>query len=325
MTNDFTSKWDEYVHLGWNAGVFRVFPEHFLDFYVGFSPAGERQFTFKWTVETEKEPAEFSYEFKQIRVSQGRNYDERYLLLTLVNRDLSDIFSIVCFDLAQSTKCAKSTDAGVSIFFNRLKRWSELLSKRSTQQMSFQERLGLMGELCILDWLTSETTLPIDVLINGWRGPAGDTNDVGLNGSRLEIKAQLSTQPLGINVSSLTQLADDGRYLFLILLRFSASANGTSLADLVNNIQRKIGSRGSVLMDFHRKLVLTGYDENEAYCHECMQLDQRLIYSVEAEFPRLHPPVVPQGISKVRYFIEGDYIARFAIDDHELRKRLHEI
>lgn len=323
MKNDFTSKWDECANLGWNAGVFRVFPEHFLDFFVGFSPAGEREFTFKWT--EEKPTSEASYELKHIEVIQSKNGKEFCLVLKLINKELSDLFSIVCFDLAQATRCARSPESGASIFFNRLKRWSDLLSKGHSKQMSFQERLGLMGELCMVDWITSETNIPVDVVIRGWRGPEGDTNDVGLNGSRIEIKAQLSTQPVGIKVSSLTQLADDGRALYVVLLRFSAAKNGISLADLVKNISIKIGINSPVLMNFQRKLILSGYNENETYCDETMQIDKRFVYRINSDFPRLQPTTVPEGISNVSYFVEGNFIADFAIDLEEFQGLLNEI
>ncbi len=323
MRNDFTSKWDECINLGWNAGIFRVFPEHFLDFFVGFSPAGEREFTFKWTEETPT--IESSYEFKQIKVTHKKTGKECFLVLTLINKELSDLFSIVCFDLAQATRCASSSESGANIFFNRLKRWSDLLSKGHSKQMSFQERLGLMGELCMVDWITSETNIPINIVISGWRGPEGDTNDIGLNGSRLEIKAQLSTQPVGIKVSSLTQLADDGKALLVVLHRFSAAKNGTSLADLIKSISEKIGTNSPVLMNFQRKLILSGYDENEEYCYESMKLDQRFVYRINYDFPRLQPNSVPEGISKVSYFIEGNVITRFAIDLTELQGLLNEI
>lgn len=323
MKNDFTSKWDECANQGWHAGIFRVFPEHFLDFFVGFSPAGEREFTFKWT--EEKPTTESSYDLKQIEVLQSKNGEECCLVLKLINKDLSDLFSIVCFDLAQATRCANSPESGANIFFNRLKRWSDLLSKGSSKQMSFQERLGLMGELHMVDWITKNTNIPIDVVINGWRGPEGDTNDIGLNGSRLEIKAQLSTQPVGINVSSLSQLADDGRALYVVLHRFSVSTNGITLAHLVKEISTKIGINHNVLMNFQRKLILSGYDENEKYCNEAMHLDMQWVYEVNSEFPRLQPTSVPAGISKVSYFIEGSFISPFAIDLRKLQGLINEI
>lgn len=323
MKNNFTSKWDECNTIGWNAGIFRVFPEHCLDFFIGFSSAGEREFTFKWTEESPTIGT--GYEFKQIKVTHNQVGNDCYLVLTLKNKELSDLFSIVCFDLAQATENASSPKSGANIIFNRLKRWSELLIKGSSRQMSFQERLGLLGELCMVDWITTETNIPIEIVISGWRGPEGDTNDIGINGSRLEIKAQLSTQPIGIKVSSLTQLADDGKKLCVVLHRFSSSKNGVNLTSLVEKISRKIGLNSNVLMNFQRKLILSGYDENENYSDESFQLDHRYVYSVTTNFPRLQPSSVPEGISKVTYFIEGNSILNFAIDMLALKEQLNDI
>jgi hypothetical protein len=316
VKNDFTSKWGKHSKEGWKAGVFRVFPEHFLDFFIGYSSNGEREFVFKW-VSTKIQP-EINFELKHIEVVYDKIDDNSSLVLRLRNRELSDLFSIVCLDLAEATRIVHSPAAGVSVFFNRLRRWSELLSKSNAKQMSFQERLGLMGELCMIDWLTLETGTLVDSIIRGWRGPDGDTNDIGLNGARLEVKAQLSTQPIGIKVSSLTQLAEDGKCLLVVLHRFSAVDDGISLAGLVDVISERIGENGPILMDFQRKLILSGYDENESYANDAMILDKRITYKVSTDFPRLQLSTVPIGITNASYFIDGTVLNNFVIEASEL-------
>lgn len=322
MKNDFTSKWEEHSNEGWKAGVFRVFPDHFLDFFIGFASTGEREFTFQWL--GTKAPTELTCGLKHIEIIQSETDNQNSLVLRLINRELSDLFSIVCFDLAEATRTTKTLSAGVNVFFNRLQRWLDLLSKSHSKQMSFQERLGLMGELSMLEWCIQETRISANVILKGWRGPDGDTNDIGLNGNRLEIKAQLSTQPTGLNVSSLTQLADEGQSLYVILHRFSASDDGVSLEALVNNISEQISANRAALMDFQRKLILSGYNETEPYAKEAMKLDKRLAYRVSPLFPRLQPSNIPSGISHVSYFIDGHALKDFEIEITELGSLIDE-
>lgn len=260
MKNDFTSKWEEHSKEGWKAGVFRVFPEHFLDFFIGFSATGEKEFTFHWL--GTKAPGELKGGLKYIDITHSERQNENVLVLRLHNKELSDLFSIVCFDLAEATKTTKTVSAGVNVFFNRLQRWIDLLSKSHSKKMTYQELLGLIGELTMLEWCIKETSIPANVLIRGWRGPHGDTNDIGVNGNRLEIKAQLSTQPAGLNISSITQLADEGQPLYVVLYRFSASREGVSLLALINSIVNLIDTDRSALMDFQRKLILAGFNKD---------------------------------------------------------------
>ena len=318
MTNDFTSQWEAHAKEGRKAGYFRVFPEHFLDFFISFSLNGEREFTFQW--KDEKTSSEYKFGLKHIDVFQNENGHENSLVLRLKNKELSNLFSIVCFDLAEATRLTKSVSAGVNVFFNRLQRWSDLLSKGHSKQLSFQERLGLMGELYMVALMIEEMNIQPEIAVRGWRGPEGDTNDIGLNGSRIEIKAQLSTQPIGLRISSLTQLADDERALFVALHRFSATNGALTLASLVSQISQQINTDTVVLMDFQRKLILSGYDENDSYTEEAMKIDRSIIYRVTDGFPRLQPTSVPDGISNVAYFIDGKAIDGFIIEMPELEK-----
>jgi hypothetical protein len=312
MKNDFTSKWAEHSKEGWKAGVFRVFPEHFLDFFIGFSVTGEKEFTFLWL--GTKAPRNLKGGLKYIDIIHNEDQNKNVIVLRLINKDLSDLFTIVCFDLAEATKTTQTVSAGVNIFFNRLQRWIDLLSKSHSKKMTYQELLGLIGELTMLKWCIEETSIPVNVLIRGWRGPDGDTNDIGVNGNRLEIKSQLSTQPAGLNISSITQLIDEGQPLYVVLHRFSASSEGVSLLDLVNSIVGLIGTDRHALMHFQRKLILAGFSKDDECINEAMNLDRHIVYQVRPDFPRLQPCNIPNGVSHVSYFIDASVITDFEIE-----------
>ena len=311
MTNDFTTRWDEIADQGHAAGRYRVRPDHLLDLFLGYSSSGEREFTLEVST-MEFEDVELP-EFENMSVHRSEIRGGQSLTLRLTERSLKELFSVVCLDLAEASSRAETQAGAVRIFFGRLTRWADLLRWRRTRGMSFKERLGLLGELSMLIWVLDEAGVDRGVVIRGWRGPDGDTNDIGLNSVRIEVKAQLSTQSPTLKISSLSQLDWDGRELCVALHRFSAAENELSLRSLTAQIAARLSGSGDDLMEFQRKLLLAGYESEAVYVDEAFRLDVRTIYRVGERFPRLVPGSVPVGIRNARYEIAGEAIQDFEI------------
>jgi len=311
MTNDFTIRWDEISDQGHAAGRYRVRPDHLLDLFLGYSSSGEREFTLEVST-MEFEDVELP-EFENMSVHRSEIRGGQSLTLRLTERSLKELFSVVCLDLAEASSRAETQAGAVRIFFGRLTRWADLLRWRRTRGMSFKERLGLLGELSMLIWVLDEAGVDRGVVIRGWRGPDGDTNDIGLNSVRIEVKAQLSTQSPTLKISSLSQLDWDGRELCVALHRFSAAENELSLRSLTAQIAARLSGSGDDLMEFQRKLLLAGYESEAVYVDEAFRLDVRTIYRVGERFPRLVPGSVPVGIRNARYEIAGEAIQDFEI------------
>jgi hypothetical protein len=311
MNSDFTGKWDEISERGHGAGRFRVCPDHLIDLFIGFSIAGEREFTFEFS--TVNLDAEQIPSFENMVVQLGDNNGLRSLTLRLIDRELTDLFSIICCDLANASSEATTVGGAIQIFIVRLSRWADLLRRRRTSELSFNERLGLLGELNMLIWVIDEFGIDAFLAVRGWRGPEGDTNDIGLNNVRIEVKAQLSTQRKSLKISSLNQLDWDGRNLFIALNRFCSSDEGVSLESLCSYIFTKLALSKPGSLEFQRKLLVAGYDANASYAKEIFKTDSLSFYRVEEGFPYLVPSTVPVGISKVCYEIKCESISDFLV------------
>jgi len=311
MTTDFSAKWDEIRAAGRNAGRFRVHPDHLLDLFVGYSAGGEREFTLESTLE---EFGESNLpEFENLALSRKKSGSNYSLVLRLVDPSLKDIFSVMCVDLAIASGRLGSERAAVQTFVGRLHRWAELLRRRQSHGMSLAERLGLLGELNMVLWLADGATMDLRSVVRGWRGPDGDTSDIGLNSVRIEVKAQLSTQAARLKMSSLDQLGSDGRDLCVAHYRFSAAEHGISLEALVGEVQSKLAHEHEHLMEFQRKLLLSGYEPDAPYLGEPFNLDSLKIYQVRDGFPRLVRANVPEGVRAAKYEIGCEYIEHFSI------------
>ncbi len=319
--SDFSVKWDEIAHLGRGAGRFRVCPDHHLDLFIGYTSAGEREFTLESSVAALDEAV--LPEFENISVTQQESSGVRSLTLCLTDHQLKDLFSIICCDLAEASSRAETPAGAAGVFGVRLGRWADLLRRGLSRQMSFKERLGLMGELCMVLWVIDNCEVEPVVAVRGWRGPDGDTNDIGLNHVRIEVKSQLSTQAGLIRISSLDQLDSDGRELSIALHRFVAAGSGISLKSLVDEIVFRLAGNYAGLMEFQRKLLLLGYQQGAAYVDETFNLDSTRFYRVGEGFPRLVPSAVPEGVVRAQYDIACDVIDEYRIEQMELEALVH--
>jgi hypothetical protein len=316
MSHEFVRKWDEIADLGHSAGRFRVLPDHPLDMFIGYSARGERQFTLESS--TDRFDGVDLPELENIDITIVAVGNASRLTLTLVSSALKDLFSVICIDLSQASSEMRTPLSAVTVFFSRLNRWAELLRNRRASDMPFKERLGLLGELDMLIWLFDEGVAKSTV-VSAWRGPEGDTNDVGLNRVRIEVKAQLSTQAMMLKISSVDQLDSDGRALCVALFRFLPSEHGLSLGSLVADIMDRLASNHHDLLEFQRKLLLSGYSPDAQYTHESFAVDSLRIYEVCDRFPKLIRSNVPFGIQKVNYEIVCEVLGDFEIGQTGLR------
>jgi hypothetical protein len=316
MNCDFTGKWDEISSRGHNAGRFRVCPDHLLDIFVSFSVVGEREFVLEFP--SMQLDMDLIPKFENIDV-EFRDLDGIHsLVLRLKDNDLSDLFSNICSDLAEGASGGVTPESAVHMFVARLNRWADLLRRGRSNELSFIERLGLLGELCVLIWAVTECNVDPSLVVRGWRGPEADTNDIGINNVRVEVKAQLSTQRKSVKISSLDQLDSAGGDLFLAVVRLCPSDEGVSLESVILTISTWFELGNKWRSEFQRKLYVAGYDSNADYIKEVFSLEELRTYRVMQDFPSLVPSNVPAGVVKVSYEIDCEAIKVFEISPSDL-------
>jgi len=307
--NEFSAKWSEITPLGFEAGRFRVFPDHPLDFLLGFSAAGRREVIVEATAEGLVLPA--MPIFRNVELSVVATPGHARIVLTLLDEDLAKSFAVMCHDLAQRAGDVSAVHAALSLFLSALGNWSDLLRRRAGDGMSANEALGLLGELAVLDALLETVGMSADAIVSGWRGPHGDARDIGLNGTRLEVKTQRSTGPVRLKISSLDQLDDRGQHVYIALNRMSPSMSGLSLDGLAHQIANRLAPFPHASAEFERKLELSGWQTGAPFGSDRFDLDDRLIFRVTEGFPRLTMGNVPVGVTSARYDLAGPVLDQF--------------
>lgn len=307
--NEFASKWEEISQTGHAAGRFRVFPDHPLDFFLDFSLIGKREVMVEALADGL--PVPNLPTFQNIELSITEVTGGLRIGMTLNDEDLSQSFSVMCYDLVQRSSKGISVPDALQIFLTALSHWADLFKQKLLGGLTRPETMGLLGELIVLEYLITNGPVNVLTAVKGWRGPDGDARDIGFNGSRIEVKTQLSTKAISLKISSLDQLDDNGGKLHVVLNRISPAENGYSLNEVVSRLSALLSQNRYVLSEFERKLELASYDHNSGYSKEKFGLDQTIIYLVNESFPRLTPQNVPQGIFAVCYEIRG-----IALENH---------
>ena len=320
--NDFESQWIELSASGHSGGLLRVLPDHILDFFISYSLSGNRELVI--------EAKNVSIEFSDLPSFENLNLIVKPIIggiclgLTLTDNELINSFSVMCYDIAKRSIRGETAEAAVVIAIECLRDWSSLLKRRSHGGLTRNEVMGLWGELSTLDALLFARPNNASQIIQGWGGPNGEQRDIGFNGNRIEIKTQLSTRSIGLRISSIEQLDDRGDQLKIILNRISHSDKGFSLGDLIQIIEQRLVKSRSAQSDFELKIELAGYDPELKACKELFALDERHVFAVGDNFPRLTPGNVPSGIKSVEYEISGVAINQFQITWNELVENLSE-
>jgi hypothetical protein len=192
-----------------------------------------------------------------------------------------------------------------------LANWKALL--RPTDRMSDEQRLGLFGELLILDRvLTAEGPSAI----SAWTGPLAEPHDFRLGADEIEVKATSSRKRSHL-ISSLEQLEPSpGRRLHLVSIQLEPAGNeaGLSLPELVDRVRARIPV-GSSDSDALETSLLVGWrfsDVHAPFYRDRFQLRTlATLTTVLGEFPRLTPALLTgmpgsERIEDVQYRISVD-------------------
>ncbi len=315
MTTDFTKKWDEAGSCGRDSHLIRIEPDHKLNLHLGFTADGRRVMVVSYT-QFASSPGNIP-EFENIKLEVESLGGTIRLSVILCDSSLKDLFSSVCSDLVYSSIGSPTEEAAATRLINRLVRWSDLLREGASGGMSFSARLGLLGELTLLENMLSKRLVSSESLITAWRGPDGDARDIALDTTSIEVKARMDSTKDTLKISSLDQLDTEERKLALACFRFSAGDSGASLGSIANDISNLLSGLPATLRNFRRKLYLTGFDPEADYVGERFSVTGVLYYQVLDSFPRLVRENVNPAIASATYEIMGSALNQYQLSESE--------
>jgi len=278
----------------------------------------------RWNLESKDLPRLSGIDVDLINIGS----EQERLVLTLLEHDQKEIFRALCLNLTEATRHLDRNDTrkGVGIVVNRIRRWQDLLKKRTAGTLSKPQIIGLIGELLFLrDVLLLE--MPLSDAVNSWTGPFGSEQDFALDHSAVEVKTQIVTADKKIKISSEHQL--DARsapiLIWHLLLGVSTESdpNGLSLNSLVLNLKEVIVEGPVAAIDvFNTALMEVGYWPRPEYDDLYWTVIGDQFIEVGDGFPAITPADLTLGVHEVSYSIDLERCLGFVLTDCEARERL---
>lgn len=307
------TKWSELEALGSQK---RLLPSHPLKLYVSRTQTRNRVFQFVGGHDFR--------EFKQVTFkSLNFHVDEcaESLSIELTDESYASTYLAFLFDLISKTAPLSKEYAGKHLM-SRLKDWSKLFMRGPKDGLSDSEALGLRGELQLVRGMLLNTH-KYSELVQSWRGPNGDKSDIGWGAFRIEIKTKRATSKAAIQINSTDQLADNPGRLFLYVAHLNVGAeDGTSISELVTDINKILGNDLSSRQIFEGKLLLANYSIDDPACDLLYQDVGADIYEVNKSFPKITPEQIPPAVSKVVYELELGQLTEYKIGEMEFSSAL---
>jgi hypothetical protein len=246
-----------------------------------------------------------------------------FLDLLLVEKNYLDLFRTICIDLLNTLFELEQSDydAIANTIINRLRRWQEMMAKTKDRILNIEAQLGLYGELLILRDFFLKKMSPRSAF-RAWIGPTHSAQDFKHSNVLLEIKTQLSIDP--VKISSLEQLNSEDNELFLIhQLLEESDDEGLSLQELVNRIRKEYASKDVVSNEmFKTSLLEANFNDNDQYNNRLWNLESRKGYCVNGEFPKLTRKNVNNLITSAIYKIDLESCSEFNSKLTEIHNKL---
>lgn len=224
---------------------------------------------------------------------------------------LIDLFSFLCEDLIERIE-AKPNEY-LKILGERLILWKKLFEAQSPTGLSLEDQRGLWGEIRFISDLLEKGMAAQDA-INSWKGPKGMPKDFSTQLSDIEIKTSIQSNHPKITINGAEQLTkNQDKNLFLVCYQIQESQLGTSLLEIINNLQSSLEGTPTALLEFNETLFLTGFFNCalEEYNIPKYSLKETKFFNVIEGFPRLSIDTVPEGIGDLRYTITLSSLSNF--------------
>lgn len=231
-----------------------------------------------------------------------------FLEISTTSRSLYREFYSFLLSVAGNIRGGSAPLAAVS---SAISDWRQLL--RAVALLTEEEQLGLMGELWLLERLS---TMIGPEALHAWTGPLGEPHDFRQQATEIEVKVTRSPRRQHVITNLVQLLPSLGHDLFVLSLQLepTGSGKGFSLSSQVARLRDLLGSLQADVTDFdHRLETAWGYRDVDAeHYSETFQLRTvPVLVRVDDKCPSITPDLISsigtdraQRISAVRYTVD---------------------
>lgn len=256
--------------------------------------------------------------YASVDVSIGLRSDGTWATsISLRQPQLRQLFATMCDEIIDQGETApKNTQAGIFVL-HLLARWQRLLALGPDGLLSAQERLGLAGELSILD--KAIIHLGPRHAIDGWRGPLDAPQDFVFPSFLIEVKS-IRLGGTEVTISSSEQLDVKSSALTLAICEFitrPASNGGETLSSMVSKIREKVMNDPEAAAEFEVLIRQAGFIDRDEYTLEEYRLTRIQWFTIAENFPCLRRSKLPSAITMAKYSLAISQLSSFKVDEGE--------
>jgi hypothetical protein len=259
--------------------------------------------------------------FQGIEISDSQDSaGNQFLAISLKTEALVDIFHAFCLDLMEEIEECGDEQEVVNLIVVLINRWHRLF-QGLRGEMTFEEQLGLFGELSILRILISE--MGAANALASWVGPLGEAQDFQNLSMRIEVKSVPHNKEQVVKISSEFQLDAaelDTIHLATVHIR-QDDIDGENLLGLILKIRKELeSSEVKSQLEFERKLSIAGASSPEKLEAIGWIVDEVRTYRVHDDFPCLAHSELPVAIQGVRYRLNLNELENWRVDSERVLK-----
>ena len=310
MSNNLEVRWNSLDPDPLDSVFSLIDTSHPVRIYIGKSITSERLLLIVTKHEPPNQKDMRLIGLKKIKKENG----EWSLILTLKDISLSDIFSQLCLDIIESSRCSTNSDVGITLILKRLTGWRKLLEEGFSGILDNDSVRGLFGELHFL-YNSMIPQLGKMIAVKAWVGPLKADQDFQTLETAWEIKT-IRSNAVKVNISSERQLASHPNiFLIVITLNESMKEGGglLTLNQLVTKIRQLLSDDIIALSDFEDKIFEAKYIHHKEYDTPFFIVEKELRLKVTDGFPCIKPLDLKPGVSEVTYQLQLDFCSDFIV------------
>ncbi|UOE49151.1 PD-(D/E)XK motif protein [Mucilaginibacter sp. SMC90] len=242
---------------------------------------------------------------KGISVITASEENAGKLYFVLNNNNDWEIFLSVCTDLVFMASQSKDQAKMIPVINQRIRRWQRFLSENNTASIPEILQMGLISELYFL----LNSLVPVygyKASIISWVGPDADKKDFSLPDLFIEIKSFISSKGRIVTISSIQQLDNEIKPLYLTVYGLTRTDHGSTILQIISAVDALIPAEDFETREiFENKLAACGYihtvTEPPFYGYS---FDWNKSYSVSEDFPKISSKNIDSRIVALQYSID---------------------
>ena len=209
---------------------------------------------------------------------------------------MDSAFTNLCFDFVNPGDNGEYRKALLASPVNWWASWKELLGNKSVDERVYD----VIGELAVLRYYAQKGLNP------KWNGPNQSSYDIELDDSFVEVKSSINRMKKEITISSIYQLSNLNKKLYLTFCTFELTAGQ---GESINSLVRDLRLLGYNVATINEALEKKGFGVGKSDRNKTFILHSMYQYVVDEKFPKVIEQsfvdgVLPKGIIDISYTVD---------------------